>query len=61
MKTMLINILGLLMIAFVMFLIFKKIKSLLPSFLCSTVNKQPVQTEHLDDLETDSENEEDMN
>ena len=62
MKTMIINTLGLLMVAFVMFMIFKKIKSLLPSVLGSALSREPVPvTATGDDLETDSDNEEELN
>ena len=61
MNTMLINTLGLLMIMFVMFMIFKKIKTLLPSFLSTSLSPANIPVHSADDLDTDSENEEDVN
>ena len=61
MNTMLINTLGLLMIMFVMYMIFKKIKTLLPSFLSSSLSPANIPVHSADDLDTDSENEEDIN
>lgn len=61
MNTMLINTLGLLMIMFVMYMIFKKIKTLLPSFLSTSLSPANIPVHSADDLDTDSENEEDVN
>ena len=62
MKSMIVNTLGFLMVAFVLFLVFKKLKSLLPSFLTSSLSKQPVPVpvEQVEELDTDSENEDDL-
>ena len=63
MNTMIINAVGFVMILFVLYLVFKKLKSLLPSFLCSTLNKQPayVQPEHMDDVDIESDNDDSIN
>ena len=64
MRTMIINTLGLLMVAFAMFLIFKKIKALLPSVLGSALNNVPAPVTNpgtCDIPDTDSENEYDLN
>ena len=44
MKTMIMNTLGLLMVAFVMFLIFKKIKSIIPTLLGGALSKDHIPT-----------------
>ena len=61
MRTMIVNTIALLLIAFAMFLIFKKIKSILPSFLGGALNREPVHAAvSQNDIETDSDNEDEM-
>ena len=56
MKTMIMNTVGLLLVAFVMFLIFKKIKSIIPTLLGCALNKeQPPLQPNVVDVDSDDE------